>query len=197
MKERTDKRIIRSKSAIKKAFLNLLYRKPFEQITISEIVGEANYNRGTFYSNFETKDCLLYEVIDDVLNEMINQIRKPYQTTERVDMEQLKISDVTLFKYFKENMSLYKLLLSDHIRVDFRFKMAKAIEKMFIEEYKYELGDESIDIKWLYTYRAYGLTGLIIRWIEEDCPDTPEYMTDQTLKLMTTATMVFHVKKNI
>ncbi len=197
MKERTDKRIIRSKSAIKKAFLNLLYRKPFEQITISEIVGEANYNRGTFYSNFETKDCLLYEVIDDVLNEMINQIRKPYQTTERVDMEQLKISDVTLFKYFKENMSLYKLLLSDHIRVDFRFKMAKAIEKMFIEEYKYELGDESIDIKWLYTYRAYGLTGLIIRWIEEDCPDTPEYMTDQTLKLMTTATKVFHVKKNI
>lgn len=128
---------------------------------------------------------------------MIHQIRKPYQAINRVNMEQLNVNDVTLFQYFKENAKLYKLLLSDHIQVDFRFQMAKAIEQLFIFEYEYELHDEIVlDTKWLYTYRAYGLTGLIIRWVEEDFSDSPEHMTVQTLKLMTTATKVFYVKNN-
>lgn len=196
MTEQLDKRVLRSRSAIKETFLHLLYTKPFNQITISEILREANYNRGTFYSNFETKDHLLKEVINDVLNEMINQIRKPYLATDRVDMETLNRNEITLFQYFKDNAKLYKLLLSDHIQVDFRFQMAKAIEQMFISEYEYELDDEaSLDIKWLYTYRAYVLTGLILRWIEEAFPDSPEHMTEQTLKIMTTATKVFYIKK--
>ncbi|WP_138418725.1 TetR/AcrR family transcriptional regulator [Aquibacillus sediminis] len=195
MTEQLDKRVQRSKTAIKETFIKLLNRKKFDQITISEIVREANYNRGTFYANFQTKEHLLEEIIQDLLREMVNEIRKPYQSFERVDMTELNVHTITLFSYFQENASLYKLLLSDHIQANFRFQIAKAIEKLFIEEYEYEL-DENIDIdtKWLYTYRAHGIAGLIIRWIEEDFPTTPEYMTEQTLKLMTTATKAFYVK---
>jgi AcrR family transcriptional regulator len=192
-----DKRVQRSKSDIKETFLKLLHQKPFEQITISEIVREANYNRGTFYANFETKEHLLEEVITDVLSEMVEQIRTPYKTSETVNMKEMKLEDITLFSYFKENANLYKLLLSDHIRVDFRFQIAKAIEEMFNREYDYEIdGDSYIDTKWLYIFRAHGIAGLIIRWIEEDFPDSPDYMSEQTLNFMTTATKVFHVKNN-
>ncbi|KKK40003.1 transcriptional regulator [Mesobacillus campisalis] len=195
MPELIDKRIQRSKAAIKETFIKLLFNKSFDQITISEIVREANYNRGTFYANFETKEQLLDEVVQDVLNEMIEEIRKPYKTTKKVDMNELNIDKITLFKYFQENAKLYKLLLSDHIRVDFRFKMAKAIEQLFIEEYEYELeGETVVDTKWLYIYRAHGIAGLIIRWIEEDFSPPPEYMSQQTLKLMTTSTKIFYVK---
>jgi AcrR family transcriptional regulator len=192
-----DKRVQRSKAAIKDTFLQLLFKKPFEQITISELVKEANYNRGTFYSNFETKEHLLDEVIQDILDEMIEQIRTPYKSINRVDMNELNIDDITLFSYFQENSELYKLLLSNHIRVDFRYQMAIALEEMFIEEYEYVIEDGvSVDTKWLYIYRAHGIAGLIIRWIEEDFSATPTYMAQQTLKLMTTSTRFFNVKKN-
>ncbi|MBX9976101.1 TetR/AcrR family transcriptional regulator [Cytobacillus firmus] len=195
MTEYHDKRIIRSKTAIKETFLKLLSIKSFDHITVSEIVREANYNRGTFYANFETKEHLLDVVIQDALREMIEQIRTPYKSISKVDMNELNIDDITLFTYFQDHVKLYKLLLSNHIRVDFRFQIAKAIEHLFIEEYEYEIEEgASLDTKWLYIYRAHGIAGLIIRWIEEDFSASPEYMAQQTLKLMTTSTKVFYVK---
>ncbi|RDW20302.1 TetR family transcriptional regulator [Oceanobacillus arenosus] len=190
-----DKRIQRSKTAIKQTFLTLLYQKSFDHITISEIAEQANYNRGTFYANFETKENLLDEIIQDVLNDMIIQIRNPYKAMEKVNMEELQTENITLFTYFIENAALFKLMLSDHIRVDFRYKMAKAIEELFITEYEYELEEGStLDPKWLYIYRSHGIAGLIIRWIEEGFSASPEYMAKQIVELMTTSTKVFTVK---
>jgi AcrR family transcriptional regulator len=195
MTELFNKQIQRSKKALKETFLKLLYQKQFDQITISEIVREANYNRGTFYANFETKEHLLDEVIQDALTEMINQIRNPYKSIKKVNIKDLNTDNITLFKYFQENAKLYKLLLSKHIRVDFRYQMAKAIEQMFIEEYEYELEEgTSISTKWLYIYRSHGIAGLIIRWIEEDFSTSPEYMSKQIVELMLTSTEVFYVK---
>ncbi|WP_156290568.1 TetR/AcrR family transcriptional regulator [Oceanobacillus salinisoli] len=190
-----DKRIKRSKTDIKETFLQLLYQKPFDQITISEIVREADYNRGTFYANFETKEHLLDEVIHDVLQDMITQIRHPYKSIKKVNMRDINTEDITLFTYFQENEDLYKLLLSHHIRVDFRYQLAKAIERMFIEEYEYELKEgTSLSTKWFYIYRAHGIAAVIIRWIEEDFPDSPEYMSKQIVNLMLTSTEVFYIK---
>ncbi|WP_010095184.1 TetR/AcrR family transcriptional regulator [Ornithinibacillus scapharcae] len=195
MEEVFDKRVQRSKTDIKRTFLNLLQEKPYHLISISEIVRKANYNRGTFYANFECKDYLLQEVIQEVLSEMIKQIRVPYKEITKVNFHNMDPRDITLFDYFKKNIDLFKLLLSNHIQVDFRFQMAKAIEELFIAEYEYELAEDSeLDQKWLYIYRAHGVAGLIIRWIEEDCSTPPEYMSKQIIELMMTSTEVFYVK---
>ncbi|GAF63367.1 transcriptional regulator [Bacillus sp. TS-2] len=191
-----DKRVQRSKAALKQTFLQILQQKPFEQITVSEVAREANYNRGTFYANFESMEQLLDEVLKDTLNEMIKQIKTPYMTSKKVNMRSLQVEDITLFSYFKENARLYKLLLSRHLSVDFRYQMAKAIEQLFVKEYEYEYVN-SVDLspKWFYIYRAHGIAGLIIRWIEEDFPESPSYMSEQIIELMVASTEVFHVKK--
>jgi AcrR family transcriptional regulator len=196
MEEFCDKRILRSKAALKDTFLTLLYQKPFDQITITEIVREANFNRGTFYSNFGSKEELLDEIIQDTLNDMINQIKVPYKTFQKVNMRELDTEKITLFHYFKDNAKLYNLLLSNHIRVDFRYQIAKAIEKLFIQEYEYEFTEGShVNPKWFYVYRAHGIAGLIIRWMEEGFPDSPTYMAEQIVELMVTSTEVFYVHK--
>ncbi|WP_053362718.1 TetR/AcrR family transcriptional regulator [Bacillus sp. FJAT-27251] len=192
----TDKRIQRSKTALKQVCINLLFQKPFESITISEIVRAADYNRGTFYANFSSKEDLLEEIIQDVLAEMIQQIRNPYKTMKKVSLLEIRADDITLFHYLKENEKLYRLLLSDHIRVDFRHKMAKAIEELFIREYEYVLNEETeVSLEWLYIYRAHGVAGLIIRWIEEDFPASPEYMARQVVELMLVSTAYFTIKE--
>ncbi|MFD1851534.1 TetR/AcrR family transcriptional regulator [Oceanobacillus bengalensis] len=195
MQDYVDKRIQRSKSALKKSFLSILAQKNFDKITISEIASKANYNRGTFYANFDSKEKLLDEIIRDVLDEMVDQIRNPYKSIERVNMKEMRIEDIMLFTYFKENAELYKLLLSDHIRVDFRYQIAKAIEALFLMEYEYELEEGTIlNPKWLYVYRAHGIAGVIIRWMEEDFQADPAYMSEQIVELMLTSTEVFNVK---
>ncbi|BAC15140.1 transcriptional regulator (tetR-family) [Oceanobacillus iheyensis HTE831] len=193
-----DKRIQRSKIAIRESFLSILEEKHFEEISISEICRVANYNRGTFYSHYDSKQILLEEVIHDTLHDMVEEIKKPYIEIEIVDMKSIPIEDISLFYYLKENAALYKLLLSDHIRVDFRFQLAKAIEDLFIQEYEYEIlsdSNENINIKWFYIYRAHGIAGFIIRWIEDDFPHSPSYMAKQIVELMVSSTAIFHQKK--
>lgn len=189
-----DKRIQRSTEAIKQAFLHILSKKPFRHITVSEIINQANYNRGTFYAHFSSKDHLLHVVIEETLQEMITQIRVPYKTLTEVHLTKLDSEDITLFQYFKEHASLYKLLLSPHLQVDFRHQMTRAIEQLFIEEYEYVITSEILDIKWLYIYRSHGIAGMIIRWIEEDFQTPQHEMAKQVIELMMVSTEVFRVK---
>ncbi|MBO0993424.1 TetR/AcrR family transcriptional regulator [Bacillus sp. SD088] len=190
-----DKRIQRSKKALKEIFIQLLAQKPFDQITITEIVRTAGYNRGTFYSHFETKENLLQEIIQETLHEMIKEIRQPYKELKRVNMKELQAKDLTFFHYFEKNAQLFNMLLSDHLQVDFRYQMAKAIEELFIEGYQYEIKEETqLDPKWLYIYRSHGIAGLVIRWIEDGFSPSSYYMSEQIIELMLIKTEVFQVK---
>jgi len=54
-----DRRQRKTREAIFNAFTHLLSKKDFNQITVGEIIEEADVGRATFYSHFETKDYLL------------------------------------------------------------------------------------------------------------------------------------------
>lgn len=47
-----DRRVIKTKRAIKEAFAKLLTQKDINDITISDIAAEANINRKTFYNYY-------------------------------------------------------------------------------------------------------------------------------------------------
>lgn len=58
------------------------------------------------------------------------QIKNPYRYITKVNLKEMHAEDFTLFTYLKEQAALYKLLLSDHIQVDFRYQMARVIEDL-------------------------------------------------------------------
>ena len=194
MESYIDKRVTRSVTDIKEAFLQVLKQKTFKEITISEIIREANYSRGTFYAHFESKEQILDQIISETLQEMIEQIKVPYKQFTKVNLKELKLEDIMLFEYFIEHATLYKLLLSQRIQVDFRYQMAKSIEQLFLTEYEYVLDSKILDIKWLYIYRSHGLAGMIIRWIEDDFQESSKFMSQQVVELMLTSTPLFYVK---
>ena len=53
-----DRRVRKTKTAIKNAFIQLLEEKDLEKITIQNITQLADVNRGTFYLHYEDKYIL-------------------------------------------------------------------------------------------------------------------------------------------
>lgn len=62
-----DKRVVRTKKAIKAALFKIMESKDISAITISELTAEANVNRRTFYTHYRNIADILSEIESDLV----------------------------------------------------------------------------------------------------------------------------------
>lgn len=66
--KKTDRRTKYTKQVIKDSLLEVLKKKPYSKITVTEICQIADINRGTFYLHYYDLD----DVVDEMLREMLD-----------------------------------------------------------------------------------------------------------------------------
>ena len=100
--KQANKTAIQSQHMIADALFSLMKRKPFQQITVTEVCDEANLGRKTFYRNFDLRE----DVIDFWLDLRCEECRKvllPVPAEER-----LYHYCIFLKKYMAELITLYQ-----------------------------------------------------------------------------------------
>lgn len=76
MEKTMDRRKRKTREAIFNAFVALLAKKDFSQITVGEIIEKADVGRATFYAHFETKDFLMKEFCEDLFCHIFDGAQK-------------------------------------------------------------------------------------------------------------------------
>ena len=82
-----NKQYYRTHRAIQSAFLTLLSRKPFEKITVQDILDNTPVSRTTFYKHFRDK----YEIAEKIQEEILQARKELRETLAQVHPSDLAV----------------------------------------------------------------------------------------------------------
>ena len=73
-----DRRVVKTKRAIRNAFAELLSQKKIHEITIKDIAEKADINRKTFYAHYSGT----YQIVDEIENNIVSELRELLQDVD-------------------------------------------------------------------------------------------------------------------
>lgn len=140
-----DRRILKTKKAIRNAVAKLLSEKNVTDITITEIVNLADINRKTFYNYYSN----VYQVFDEIENEVLNDLS---QVIENVDLREVLKNPYALLKNFttiiNKDIDFYGHLLSMSHNASLSAKTASMLKEKTKEIFaeQFNIYDDKLDI---------------------------------------------------
>ena len=145
-----------TKSCLQTALIQLLDKKELSDISVSELARRAGVSRTAFYSNYQTVDDVLTELIDQELEELNNSI------WEAINREEDFFPPI--IQKMKDNYDLYSLLMKANIEKTAFFQFRDYIKDSY----------PALDKKAYYMIIAAigSLRSIIMEWFINGCEDS-------------------------
>lgn len=173
-----DRRIYKTQESLKKAVIELMTERNFDDITIRDIADRANVNRGTIYLHYQDK----YDLLDKLIEAHINELDEMGEWACKLDWG---TALEPFFEYFEKNYLFFSTMLASKGAPTFRTRLLEFFMKGFKSEIDNESGrntDLSEDIILQYAGTAY--VGVIEWWIRNDMPYPPRVIAKQVGALL-------------
>ena len=168
-----DRRVRKSKAAIKKAFIQLLEDSQIERITIRQISDKADINRGTFYLNYDDKYALLEEMEDEQIADLkkLVDIRK-VNLAQKTAEEFIEIFSNEVIKkviiHISENIEFYHAILN----LDRTSKIEERITDMILSSINYLIGENNtvygVPDDYYLRYVSGALMSMVKYWVHDE-----------------------------
>ncbi|GGI96483.1 TetR family transcriptional regulator [Alicyclobacillus cellulosilyticus] len=177
-KPKVDRRVLKSREAIKQAVLELMSEKSFDDITVQDIADRANVNRGTIYLHYADK----FDLLDKLIEEHIEEMRSIAEWA--CDLDWIEATRV-FFEYFEQHHRFFSTMLASKAAPSFRARfLSYLIESFRAELTKEGGGDPRIDQEVMLRFVATAYVGVVEWWITSGMPHPPAYMAEQVGMLL-------------
>ncbi|HUV26497.1 MAG: TetR/AcrR family transcriptional regulator [Anaerolineales bacterium] len=186
--EKVDRRVRKTRRALREAMQVLMEEKGYEQVTIEELTEKADIGRTTFYLHYSAKQDLLLEQFDELLDQLVGQLSQIPLSYWSQQGEVLPAEDhperpiCMIFQHAAENEELYRIVLHgegvDQASQRLQTMMTRAVEEFFHRK----MGDESekmtleFPVELFGNYFAGAMLGMIKWWLEAGRPYSAQEM---------------------
>ncbi len=172
MSTKQDARIQKTKERLRAALLSLLWEKPLDLISISEICNKASINRNTFYSHYESVKDLQSEIEGLFMESLISSIK--------IDEESISsVSDIMrqILECVKANSDMCALFFTEtgnknFIRSVFLYALPSAVKN-----WSEQLNIDEEAATFLYYYILGGAVNVIEVWIKNGFKESVDEMS--------------------
>lgn len=163
MEKKTDKRTLKTKRAIKNAFIDLLIRKNVNDITITEISREADINRKTFYNNYSG------------IHEIISEIEEELFTTFKAEIKGLNVNSemnnpynvlIRLTSLLDSDYQFYKKILSSDLNSHLMSKIVGYLKEQTKKVLKSKSNYNEYELNVIVDYSISGMLNVYQEWLQ-------------------------------
>ncbi|NLA77858.1 MAG: TetR/AcrR family transcriptional regulator [Clostridiales bacterium] len=171
-----DRRVKRTKKALRNALIELLEDKPLNQITVKELTERADVNRATFYFYYKDMFDMLERVKDEVYEIFRDEVMCDEEDGGFITEEEF-IGYITRFLLFcRENYTVCRFVvknegnssLAERIRNEIKQQVPRS-DAVFPE------GDPR---RYLTEFAFSAIMGTILKWMDEGMVTEPRKMAE-------------------
>ena len=174
MNIKNNQRYKMSSEKIEDAFLSLILKKKYEDITVSQICERANINRSTLYCH--------YDDINDLIIKIENKFAKSTARIFKFGERQTHEAFIELFTFIKENKYFYKAFLNIPYISLAETNIKHEVLENIGQKTNLKKSSNNIDIYYRACFFGAGFKEICRLWIERDCEETPEQMAKLLLE---------------
>ena len=171
-----DRRVVKTKRAIKEAFAKLLTQKDINDITISDIAAEANINHKTFYNYYGG----IYEVVGEIEDDIVrlidkevtgigfqNSLQSPYLIFEK------------LTKVINTDTDFFGYLLGMNANVSLESKIADLLKSKFKMFVLQDVEISELRLNLMAEFIISGMVAVYRRWFNSDRSEPIETISEE------------------
>lgn len=153
------------------AFLQLLDKKHYDDISVCEICSKAGVSRMSFYRNFDSKEDLTFKGIDRIVKRLSAIIEK--------------LSNINVFTVTQETFTFaknYKTVLFNIMNSQISSNLQSLIIKDLQEKAKIDYINKTS--KYIPVFYFTSIVSVMIEWLRNNTQETPEEMATLLTKLI-------------
>ncbi|MDR3046087.1 MAG: TetR/AcrR family transcriptional regulator [Bacteroidales bacterium] len=152
--------------------MRVMNKKPYNEITISDIIKAAGVSRPTFNRNYKSKDDMIIQFFEEYFNSVSIKEVQSKEADQHKTFE-LSISQKNFIRYAEFLRTIFKSE-AKHLYLSL-FSFSEKWETMALDFYTNGTTENEMRIvKYLVKYRYSGALHVIIDWVENDRPVSAE-----------------------
>lgn len=159
-----------TKAAIKETFLDLLRSKPFDKITIRDIVETCGINRNTFYYYYSD----IYDLLEEVFKKELTEIVTVHQSGSSWFKGFAKVANVA-YTNKKIIGNICSSRSFDYLE-NYMFKACSFIIVDLVNEIAEGMDVPAEDIEFIASFYEHAFFGVISEWFRTGMRETPEHL---------------------
>jgi len=163
---RLDARVERSRRRLRQALTELALAQGYEQVTIRDITARAAVGYATFFRHYPDKDALLFDLLDELLADLMARLEPGAGEVGRV-----------VFEHVRLNTDLYRVLLASQRSVDLLPRALEVGMAGVLRSFR-QKPLSAVPFEAAVNHLIHSFVALIAWWLETGARQTPAEMGD-------------------
>ena len=162
-----------TKKLIYYTFIDLLHTKPFDKMTVRDIVEACEINRNTFYYHYSD----IYDLLEEVFTKKINEMIESHQGGTSWITAFLKVAN----EAYEHKKMIYNICSSRSYEYLENY-MYRACNQICIEVVRNIAADMEVpeeDIEFIASFYEFGFVGVLSEWFKTGMREDPLQLGSQ------------------